>query len=91
MVHAASAQNSVQSNSHQPGWVDPNLQATIMSLRKAASTLAHDMRNPLTLVLTVPDLLHDVEGMPSQVTEKLDIIKVRLLCQKQQLFGPQMR
>jgi signal transduction histidine kinase len=76
-MHSASALSaSVQSNSHSAGWVDPNLQATIMSLRKAASILAHDMRNPLTPILTVQELLHDVENMPSKVTDKLGIVKV---------------
>ena len=39
--------------------------------------LAHDMRNPLTLVLNVPDILAHQEGVPAPVMKQVQQVKVR--------------
>lgn len=58
-------------------WVHPELLASLFTMRQAASVLAHDMRNPLTLVLNVPDILAHQEGVPAPVMKQVQQVKVR--------------
>ena len=62
-------------------WFSPALQAELLTMRHAASLLAHDMRNPLTLVAAMPELLGQIEGVPAAVTQQMASVKVRVtLC-----------
>ena len=63
---------------HAQPWVHPQLQGLLLTLRQSASTLAHDMRNPLTLVLAMSDLLRKKDDVPADVNQQCSIIHVRI-------------
>lgn len=58
-------------------WVHPQLQGLLLTLRQSASTMAHDMRNPLTLVLAMSDLLRKKDDVAAEVRQQCSVVHVR--------------
>lgn len=80
---ARSASSDVAAEIRSEVWVHPQLQGLLLTLRQSASTMAHDMRNPLTLVLAMSDLLRKQEEGTAEMRQQCAVVHVRpqsMLC-----------
>lgn len=72
-----SANSNIAADASPEVWVHPQLQGLLLTLRQSASTMAHDMRNPLTLVLAMSDLLRKKEEGTAEMRQQCSVVHVR--------------